>query len=535
MRYSQMLCPLLLLWLPFFLQAQSPPCDSLRNLALDGTATQSSTNPGGDAEQAIDGNTQGDFYHPDQSVSSTQYGNQMWWRVDLGQVKSVNNVRIWNQTNGNSTADFYVFYSSAPLSDDLNTNLNDANVDHAYIAGDAESPSVFVFLENQPIRYLQIQGSTWGFVTLAEVDIRGCDLTSSGEDSTPPSVTISTPLTVVDSIFELNVIFSEAVTDFDIDDLDLGNAMAIGFTGGPIGYTVQVDPIGSPVLLSVMASSCTDYSGNGNLTSNELELLYNDPASAPVNVALQKTATQSSSQGPLGTASNAVDGNTQGDYYHPDQSVSSTDYQEDQWWEVDLDSIYDLATIQLYNQTNGNSTNNFYVFASDVPFTATDINATINQSGVTHFYTAGAMGSPTTLSLNRTARYIRVQTDGWGFTTLAEFEAYPNRPTRGGPDINTYHQPRKKLDGSFVTIPNRTIFLKYIEDYAIATGVNDKLRVKIYDTAYRLRTSSTLTNHYGVNWFRIRPRYLLPDEYYILELTGGNKEEKYYLRFIYED
>ncbi len=70
------------------------------NVARRGTATQSSTDFGGDAQRAIDGKTDGDFFKG-QSVSHTGKDKDPWWEVDLGADADVDRVVVWNRTDGN--------------------------------------------------------------------------------------------------------------------------------------------------------------------------------------------------------------------------------------------------------------------------------------------------------------------------------------------------------------------------------------------------------------------------------------------------
>src|SRR4030095_6786568 len=51
-------------------------------------------------------------------------------------------------------------------------------------------------------------------------------------------------------------------------------------------------------------------------------------------------------------------------------------------------------------------------------------NATLSQSGVFAYYVPGQAGSPTTLSIGRTARYVRVQLTGTNYLSLAEVEVF---------------------------------------------------------------------------------------------------------------
>jgi|GEM_PF-5527667 len=68
-----------------------------KNVAPMGSATQSGTAAGGNAQRAIDGNTDGIWNH--NSVSSTAQGVAGWWEVDLGKEVPVDVVRVWNRTD----------------------------------------------------------------------------------------------------------------------------------------------------------------------------------------------------------------------------------------------------------------------------------------------------------------------------------------------------------------------------------------------------------------------------------------------------
>ena len=67
------------------------------NVALAGTATQSSTGFGGPAEFAIDDNTDGDM----QKKSTTHTNNETnpWWEVDLGSSNAIESISIWQRSD----------------------------------------------------------------------------------------------------------------------------------------------------------------------------------------------------------------------------------------------------------------------------------------------------------------------------------------------------------------------------------------------------------------------------------------------------
>jgi mono/diheme cytochrome c family protein len=80
------------------------------NVALKGEAKQSSTDFGGDAKRAIDGNTNGQ-YEEATSTSHTALSDNPWWEVDLKSEQSLDRIVVWNRTDGgvgNRLANFRV-------------------------------------------------------------------------------------------------------------------------------------------------------------------------------------------------------------------------------------------------------------------------------------------------------------------------------------------------------------------------------------------------------------------------------------------
>jgi len=66
------------------------------NVALAGTATQSSTAYEGHAKLAIDGSTHPHFA-TGRSISHTAFNDNPWWEVDLGEPTRVDRVALWNE------------------------------------------------------------------------------------------------------------------------------------------------------------------------------------------------------------------------------------------------------------------------------------------------------------------------------------------------------------------------------------------------------------------------------------------------------
>ena len=73
------------------------------------------------------------------------------------------------------------------------------------------------------------------------------------------------------------------------------------------------------------------------------------PVTTPTNVALSKPTAQSST-GYGGSSSRAVDGNTDGNWNRG--SVTHTNHESNPYWQVDLEEIYKIDTIVVYNRND---------------------------------------------------------------------------------------------------------------------------------------------------------------------------------------
>ena len=68
------------------------------NIAWKKQATQSSTAYGGNANRALDGNTNSSYSQ--NSITHTHFEKQAWWQVDLGRSEQVGLVRLFNRGDG---------------------------------------------------------------------------------------------------------------------------------------------------------------------------------------------------------------------------------------------------------------------------------------------------------------------------------------------------------------------------------------------------------------------------------------------------
>lgn len=144
-------------------------CLTTRNLALAGTASQSSTASYSQqpvASKAIDGNTNGNFAGG--SVTHTNSDAQAWWQVDLGAVKNVASVTLWNRADccADRLSNFDLLIST-------DGNWSAASTFRFYVPGQA--PAQLSIPAGVAGRYMRVQLRGTNFLSLAEVQVFGCD------------------------------------------------------------------------------------------------------------------------------------------------------------------------------------------------------------------------------------------------------------------------------------------------------------------------------------------------------------------------
>jgi hypothetical protein len=169
------------------------------------------------------------------------------------------------------------------------------------------------------------------------------------------------------------------------------------------------------------ASPSKEYIYGGDRLLATEEPTTTSLAPALINLALNRAATQSSDYPAAGiTANKAVNGQTS------DTDLTHTQLDAQAWWQVDLGNIHFIESVKLWNRVNccQERLSNFYIFVSDVPFASIDVTATLNQAGVSSYYTNGAAAATLTRSVNRTGRYVRVQLTGTNYLSLAEVEVF---------------------------------------------------------------------------------------------------------------
>jgi YD repeat-containing protein len=161
--------------------------------------------------------------------------------------------------------------------------------------------------------------------------------------------------------------------------------------------------------------------GTGILSLAEVQV-WNTATTALTN------ATQSSTMAatPPGDAFRAADGNTNGDY--PAGSVTQTNSEVQPWWQAEMSASTGIDHIDVWNRVDccSERLNDFYLFVSDTPFASPNLAATLSQPGVSAYRRTGVAGQVSTIRVNRTGRYVRVQlaSAAAGILSLAEVQVF---------------------------------------------------------------------------------------------------------------
>ena len=143
-----------------------------KNLAIYGSAQQSSTGWNGLASRAIDGNTNG-IYNA-LSVTHTKKQSTPWWQVDLGKSSTIEQINLFNRTDccTRRLADGIVFVSDKPFgSNTLWSLLADASVSKFEFEGALATKTEFSI--NKRGRYVRVQLYGKEHLSLAEVQVMG--------------------------------------------------------------------------------------------------------------------------------------------------------------------------------------------------------------------------------------------------------------------------------------------------------------------------------------------------------------------------
>ena len=393
---------------------QTGDCNSPTNLALGKVSTQHSTQLNAEASRANDGNTNGDFWNAN-STTLTNWVPNSWWEVDLGAISDIESINIWNRSDccENILSDYYVLVSDVPFSSaNLNGTINQVGVSNYYEATPATFPSSIPI--NRTGRYVRVQLAGFTFLAIAEVEVIGC----IADGGTPIDQTIS--FDAISDKLTTNTSFTVSASATS------GLPVEYSILSGPatvIGNTVTLNGTEGTVIVEATQSGNAQYNPAPSVTQSfSITAPIQGNCNSPTNLSLGKTATQSGTQ-LNATANRALDGNTSGNFW-ADNSCSLTNWVSNPWLEIDLEAVSEIESIQLWNRTDccEDLFTNAYILISEVPFTSTNLNATINQAGVSNYFISGNIGLPSDTPINALGRYVRIQLEGTSYLSIAEVE-----------------------------------------------------------------------------------------------------------------
>jgi hypothetical protein len=459
------------------------------NLAIGKSTSQSSTLPGSSGPAvAVDGNTNGDYFSG--SVTHTNFDTNAWWQVDLGGPASITSVSIWNRTDccSDRLNDYWVFVSSTPfLSTDTPATLQNRAATFAIHQTTAPNPSTIVTIPGGGMQgqYVRVQLSGTNNLSLAEVQVTGTSVAPTAtnlaqgkpatQSSTLAGYTTDSASAAVDGNTDGNF-FDGSVTHTNADSnawwqVDLGSSSIVtsvvvwnrtdaccisrlsdywvfvsdtpflstdtpatlqGRAGTFSSHQITAPTPSTTIVVGAQGRYVrVQINGVNNLNLAEVQVF--GTSTAPTNIAVGRTATQSSTLPGFVTAnaSSAVDGNPNGNFFSG--SVTHTNADTNAWWQLDLGSSASVSSIVVWNRTDccADRLSDYWVFVSDTPFMASDTPATLSGRAGTFASHQMVTPSPSTMILvGAQGRYVRVQLSGTNNLSLAEVQVFG---TGGGP------------------------------------------------------------------------------------------------------
>ncbi|MDA1013905.1 MAG: M12 family metallo-peptidase [Planctomycetota bacterium] len=330
------------------------------NVALSGTATQSSTltGSGAVASRAIDGNTNQDY--SGSSMSVTNFEAQPFWLVTFASAVEVGSIKLFNRSDGSGDRLAHAVVETLDSGDGV--------VFTGTVTG-------------------AVNGSTHRFQVATVTDT-----TAPTADLSSPTNGGSIGLQAINNRDYIDVTFNDAGGsdlntatinggEFTLGGSGLGSAALVGgaptlVSGSTYRYGTSGDFSSGTVTVIFVANTWQDGSGNNNAAETESFTIadasqdirkvrvrlpgsnYLQLAEVQVfdtngtNVALSGTATQSSTlTGSGAVASRAIDGNTNQAYAGASMSVTNFDAQP--FWLVTFASAVEVGSIKLFNRSDG--------------------------------------------------------------------------------------------------------------------------------------------------------------------------------------
>ncbi|WP_139959234.1 T9SS type A sorting domain-containing protein [Flavicella sediminum] len=180
--------------------------DTSNNLALTGTATQSSTINDGDASRAIDGNTNGAYSSA--SVTHTGSDNNSFWQLELDSEYAIGLMNVFGRTD---TCCLERLSNFTVLIYDVNGNLTASKTFNEY-----PNPSISMNLEGALAKTIRIRNNTGKPLSLAEVQVFEASLKTTDLSLKKDILLFPNPVT---TSFQLNTSNIVSIHIYDISGI----------------------------------------------------------------------------------------------------------------------------------------------------------------------------------------------------------------------------------------------------------------------------------------------------------------------------
>jgi len=356
----------------------SSPTPLPTNVALGKTTAQSSTDEDGVSSRAVDGNTSGRW--DDGSVTHTNESANPWWRVNLMSMFKVYYITIYNRTScckdrlsgfkvimWNGSEQVWTYTHNGGTPDDLTSIAVPGLVGDKVEVLLPGSNRILSLAEVQVFGTLSTPLPT--NVALSKpteqsstdedgVSSRAVDGNTSGrwDDGSVTHTNKSTnPWWRVNLMNMFKVYYITIYNRTSCCKNRLSGFKVIVWNGNQKAWTYTYtggtpDDLTSIEVPEVVGDKVeVMLPGSDRILSLAEVQIFGTPSThLPTNVAFRKPTVQSSTNPGGAVSSGAVDGNTSGNY--GDGSVTHTQQESNPFWEVDLQDMFVIDNIKVYNR-----------------------------------------------------------------------------------------------------------------------------------------------------------------------------------------
>ncbi len=207
-----------------------------QNLALTGTASQSSTDVGGSAARAIDGNTDGRWRNNSVTHTNPNFTTTEYWEVDLGETSNITNIVFHNRTDccSNRISNAYVLVAATPFpSNPADLSIALTNADFTFQFATGESAQTINIPVNQQGRYVRLQLSgvnNNNVLSIAELQVFGTTDLDTDNDGVPNYLDLDSDNDGIPDNIEAQHTFSYITPSITFDNEGINTAYSGGLT-----------------------------------------------------------------------------------------------------------------------------------------------------------------------------------------------------------------------------------------------------------------------------------------------------------------